>query len=199
MLSLLLITTPSRGGFLAAIVFVLLYSGNKILPKITKGLSYLLFLFVLSFPFWLYFLLKFLPLNYLIIVNRISANRIYLWQAYLKMFVDHPLGVGYFKGSINSLSYKLQSVHLTNGILLYPNSEQHNIYLQILTEFGCWGYFLFSYLLCKLFKQGQNGRNLLISLMIIMLFLNFTNEFVFYLVLGYIFSISTPNAQPKTL
>lgn len=123
-------------------------------------------------------------------IEKISNGRLYLMIPYVNMGLDHPFGIGYFRGWDNYSVYLAPIKEFVDSIRSSQINEQHNIFIQVFSEFGYMGYGIFIAFLVKLvrlvrIRQGEGEVTLLICSLIGYSLLNGLNEMIFYIILAY--------------
>ena len=125
-----------------------------------------------------------------ILIDKFSSLRYQLHIAYAHMgFENYGFCVGYFNGKNLILNSKYL-LHLNILGHMDWSLEQHNLFLQVFSEFGVIGYILFcSFLSCILNKAASLHHNLfiaLVSLLASCLFVNALHEIIIYIYVSFI-------------
>lgn len=166
---LLVLTTGSRAGILAAIIAIFLYLINS------KILNKTILVLVLLYPLFIFFTAT-RGINFQNKINNFSSKRVALQLAVLDIVKEKPLGVGYFRGRSYLAKYRETSK------LPYQAEEPHNLLFQLFLEFGIFGFLFWIYLIFRTWIS--NKVNFYIpGIMIMFSFLNGTHEIIIYLML----------------
>lgn len=149
----------------------------------------LLLLILLAYPLWVLALDALLTMEGQAVLNRFYSGRFTIHGSYLAMLGDHPWGVGYFGGPGLFHHYaELGSRLAAAGGYLYgihhaPVYQQHNLLLQVLTEFGYLGYGIFAFFLWRALTNALSAKNgadfLFMCLLLGFLTLNGLSNFAF--------------------
>src|SRR5690606_21240937 len=85
-------------------------------------------------------------------------------------------------------SYLIPYKDLADSIRGHQLNEQHNIFIQVFSEFGPFCYVFFCFQLHLLFRKIANVevKTMFISLLFGYLFLNGLNDYILYLLIGFI-------------
>ena len=184
LLSFLLIITYLPTSSRTILAMVITYIFLKLIYHLSKNsLKYL------PIPFILFIFLS--PLTFPMIseqlnreqklkLNQVSSERFHLQTAYAKMFFDKPFGTGYMQGRKH-----LKPKEEKYGF--YKDLDQHNIYLQILTEFGFFGFIFYALFIYRTFQIIPNDAYpFAISFFTCFYFINGLNEVIFWISIGFI-------------
>jgi len=195
---ILMLLTFSRGIALGLTVFILLYVLYKLSEKYFKIIIYILGISIICYPVTLYAFSKLADASMQMYFLSLSP-RYYLHLAYINMFLDNPFfGVGYRSG-INYLPeyiYGLKTHLIINLQYFSPLeiSEQHSLFIQVLSEFGAISYLIFGLFLYKLFSMALKHSEILaiscLSFSVSLLFLNCLSEMSFYMFIAFIIKTS---------
>jgi hypothetical protein len=166
---LLMLSTFSRG----AMVCVAVYPIVKLVLNLQPRVRYLAFYGVAFLPF-IFISFKTLSPSFYDKIDRMSSFRISIQERALQELKDKPYGVGYFRGR----AILLDAIH--NEKPKFDAVEPHNVFVQVLYEFGFIGFILF---LASLHMTVMKSRNSLAIIMGLMLFsnLNGLHELAFYM------------------
>ena len=169
----------SRAVYLAIFIFVTYKTLEKTLPK--KSLKYIVIFNLILLPA-LPFITKSLyentsTKNKNFLMHK-SSHRIPYQNLYIQKFLNKPFGFGYYR---SKKQVKANEVPKYSFKII----DQHNTYLQILTEFGIIGFLAFSFFIYKLFSFFTISKQIiLISFLNAFYFVNGLNELSLYLFIG---------------
>ncbi|MBT5094308.1 MAG: O-antigen ligase family protein [Halobacteriovoraceae bacterium] len=204
----LIFMAGSRTAIAVVLVYLILKAFQKL--KNTKIWSQAfrisLILLILS-PFVMRGMNRFLSDDIKRALIKTTSNRYYIHQIYIDMSIKNPFGVGYFNGYnqypkhlVRFDNYLKQDLDILSGTQL---AEQHNAYIQTLSEFGWPGLILLWFFLVKLYLriEKNNKRQLpaYLSLLVFINFLNIFNEVAFYLMLAYLLQESEDSSSTAEL
>ncbi|MBT3981973.1 MAG: hypothetical protein HOE90_11500 [Bacteriovoracaceae bacterium] len=189
-----LVFTVSKGTMLALLLFFALFSLKKLKRLQTWALNILMIVF-LFIPLPIYMSGKMLSYPQKLFMHQLTSKRYFLFLPYIKMGIDHPLGVGYFQGPKYIANYQKSEISEFSEeqkarILAL---QQHSIFVQIFSEFGLIGYLIFSFQLWWLFKISLKNREYEISAAFVSVLAGFSllnglSEMTLYLFIGLIMS-----------
>ena len=124
-------------------------------------------------------------------LTEISSRRYDHWLSYLKMGLDHPLGVGYFQ------SVDLQAQYWPHHT--WENQEAHSMFFQVFSEFGFIGYGIFCYFVLgvarKVVSVDYDNAPIFLYLMVAYSLLNALSEWGFWIGLAVLLSTSLQDAH----
>ena len=104
-------------------------------------------------------------------------------------FENYGFGVGYFNGK-NLILNSEYLLHLNELEYMDWSLEQHNLFLQVFSEFGIIGYILFCgflvYILNKAILVNYNLFIAFISLLASCLFMNALHEIIIYIYISFV-------------
>lgn len=186
----LLFYTASRTGALVLSVGLLLYIIFLIIDIKYKRMFNRTFLIALLLsPFIIILFNKYANIDYKITVENISNGRYFLFIPYLDMGLDNIFGVGYFNGRLLYPTYLEPIKSLVDSIRGHQMNEQHNIFIQVFSEFGVIGYMIFILFLFKVYidlskKCDEEFIMLFFVLLFGYSFLNGLNDMIIYFFIG---------------
>ncbi|NND65522.1 MAG: O-antigen ligase family protein [Gammaproteobacteria bacterium] len=112
----------------------------------------------------------------------VSSHRYAHWTSYLNMGLSSPLGVGYFQGIVIEASY---------GSVIKAQ-QAHNLPLQVFSEFGWFGYLLFSSFILNtarnVWKYARGVAPMLVYLIVVYSFLNALSEWGLWIGIGFLYA-----------
>ncbi len=171
-----------------AVLLLLKFLIKDKLRILLKGFA----LILCSTPLAIWMAFKLAPLEYLQVLERFSSGRIFLFIPYVDMGLDQLFGVGYFNGWDRYEEYMQRFMHIDTGRDRQIN-EQHNIFIQVFSEFGLILYPLWCWQILKVYWQENRDIIPLIlfsTLLVAFSFLNGMNEFILYLSYAWIISVN---------
>jgi hypothetical protein len=174
--SLILISTMSRGGFLAAVIPLLLY-GFFCLKLYRKFLFYFsllvmsVFLLSTDSVFIDRFLYSFFSSNPL----EVTSGRNVLWAYFLEKLSSVSLYEFFFGFGVGSFNF-------------FNQIDPHNVFMHFFWDYGFLGFFVLLYVFFYIFRGLINFNKNRFS---IYLYLSFISFFICFLVEGYLHSIQT--------
>lgn len=119
-----------------------------------------------------------------LMLSKLTNGRFAIAAGYWKMFIQNPLGVGFYKGPESILSFIPAKYSLEQF-----NYHQHSMYVQTLSELGLQGLIVLNYFLLKftnfLIEQDRKLSILWLILLFGLMSLNSFSEFAFYLFIGW--------------
>lgn len=179
--------TFSRGATLAVLVAFMFWLLHKEFNKVCKLATIIALLGVLCYPFVIYLSYKLLNEEQLLLLNSFSSSRLMYHIGYTQLGLDNLVfGTGYFNSNEEFERYA-PAIYSYDVIL-----EQHNIFIQVFSEFGLVGLVLFGIFLNQIrkksFKCGPGCTALFIFVITCLMFLNGLNEFAFWLSVAFIIS-----------
>ena len=184
-----ILLTANRSFIGALFLFFLFIITLRINKRVAFGFGYICFYLMLLYPFIILIVDNVLDLNYKILIDNFSSLRYQLHVAYAYMGFDNfGFGAGYFNGKNLILDSKFL---LRIGALYYNNFalEQHNLFLQVFSEFGIIGYSCFCLFMMTIVNKAKNTDRLFfafISFLFCCLFVNALHEIVIYIYIAYI-------------
>ena len=174
----------SRTGFLVVLIFAFLNLLVSKYPRFNRIIKYFILSLSLT-PVLLWMIWKFAPMSSIELIEKLSNGRFFLWIPYIDMGISNVFGIGYFKGWANYSEYLTPYKQLADSIRGYQLNEQHNIFIQVFSEFGPICYSLFIYQIYKLATIRENNNIYLFSILIGYSFLNGLSDYVLYLIIGF--------------
>jgi len=189
----LIFLTQSRGGIFASVFSLFLFLefifSTKIWERLLKGIL----LAILSYPIWIYLLYTNLSHSTQALLHRLTSARFGIHSTYVKMFLEHPLGIGYFRGkeyySLFGTVDRDSSLARGDLAVICP-LEQHSIFIQALAEFGIVGYLFFALFLWSflhlILKIDRRLAWSWLAILLSFLVINGLNGFGLYFFMAYI-------------
>lgn len=201
----LILLNASRGAFLPILLFIF-FNIIYFLIRNKRFVSYILYIFffiMLSYPFIIYFFHHFISNIELEKDIAIFSSMRYVYHVhYVDIGMNHILGVGYFNG----LHYLKSNINAMGGLFIFNYLsvlEQHNMFIQIFSEFGVIGYIVFGFTFFKLLNIGISKSIYLgmlwVSFLYGFLFLNGLSEFILYLIMSFILNYSRRKYNEKSI
>lgn len=115
-----------------------------------------------------------------------------VWVYYADIGIRHPFGVGFDEGIVeltNIINHHGWFMQLHPGYNL-GIFEQHNLFLQIFSEFGAIGYMFFIIFIILIAKKARkisiNLYGLFVAFLSATLFLNAFSIFIFYFIIAFV-------------
>jgi O-antigen ligase len=180
---LLMIPPFSRGGFIAlGLLLVALLLQKLASQKFMQVFSKIWLIALFSYPLAIYTSWHVFDHSTKVEIAKLSP-RYHLHASYVVMAISNPLGVGTFQGKENILKYQKEVEFKNNPNRLYP-WEPHNLYLQVLVEYGLLGSLSFFILLWGLLKRSGGMAIGLLAILSSFIFLNALSEIILYLYLS---------------
>jgi O-antigen ligase len=185
----LMIPPFSRGGFIAlalllAALFLQRFTSRKVMQVFFK--IWLIALF--SYPIAIYTSWHVFDHSTKTEIAKLSP-RYHLHASYVEMAISNPFGVGIFQGNENISEYQAR-VELKDNPFGTRSWEPHNLFLQVLVEYGLLGYLSFFIFCWRLIKRKELNAGLL-SLLSSFIFLNALSEMILYFYYSIILSSTT--------
>lgn len=187
-----MILTGGRTSLAGLIIYAVVIGLWKIRPNLGKILSIITFLFLFSYPGILKVVDNHITQEQKHLLVKLTSHRYYIHLIYTKMGLDAPIGkgLGFAESEYSAYIKKWESFvrprfssHALDG-----SSQQHSLYLKVLSEAGVIGFFLlflsFSGWLYLAIRSGSQMSGLFIAILANVAFLNASNELALYLVFG---------------
>lgn len=197
-----LVLCASRTAFLVLTFFLFLLFIHVMIKDKMKWVLRGLAIFLCLTPLWIWIFYLFASPELLVVANKFSSGRVMLFIPYIKMGISEAFGVGYFNGWDRFEEFLNYFFHIKTGQNVQLN-EQHNIFLQVFSEFGILFYPLWCWQILKCFWQETKSQLPGIVLMTLLFgfsLLNGLNEFILYLAFAWMISESKlPNTSLKGL
>ncbi len=172
-----------RGVILALAVVFALALVKRVSP-IFRGLSnmasFAIVLGILSIPLSFPLLDLFLTKAEISWLNGQSTDRLFLWKSHINLGWEFPLGVG--------VSNSAEAVYMAS--FLNKVKQAHNTMVQVFSEFGIVGYFLFCIYIVRLYfiSVKKNLASMMVFLLVSATFLNALSFFAYVLISGFVLS-----------
>ena len=185
-----IVFTANRSFLISLSLFVFLFIISKINKRIGVYFGYLCIFLMFFYPFIILEIDKVLNIDNKILIDKFSSLRYQLHVAYAHMgFENYGFGVGYFNGR-NLILNSEYLLHLNELEYMDWSLEQHNLFLQVFSEFGIIGYILFCgflvYILNKAILVNYNLFIAFISLLASCLFMNALHEIIIYIYISFV-------------
>lgn len=187
---LFIIFTANRSFIISLFLFIFLSIISKINKRVSVYFGCLYILFIFLYPFLILGVDRILDIDNKILIDDFSSLRYQLHVAYANMgFDNYGFGIGYFNGK-NLILDSEYLLHLNALERMNLILEQHNLFLQVFSEFGVIGYILFCafiiYILRKAILTNHNLFIAFISLLTSCLFVNALHELIIYIYISFI-------------
>ena len=185
--ALQIFATAGRGAFLPLVIFTGLVIVKRLFNRgLALTISFFLLMLMFLYPLFLLKIHHLLDFDTAVKINFYSSLRYQLHLGYAQIGLEYPLGVGYFNGVKTLPEYTdLFGWRPQENIL-----EQHNLFLQVFSEFGWIGYGLFIIFLLSIVRYAYfiSDRILFgfVSFLSMFLFLNGLHEFIFWAYISFI-------------
>ncbi|MCB9062399.1 MAG: O-antigen ligase family protein [Halobacteriovoraceae bacterium] len=198
------IASVSRTTTVMIIFFLAFYLLLKLSNEnIRKYWSIIVVCILSTTPIVVYLLYHHADYEVLDFIEKKSSGRFFLLVPYLNMGIENIFGVGYFRGIERYPEYLEPIIEFTSKFRKPQINEQHNIFMQVFSEFGPIGYVPFLIFLLQLFFRVSYKKEdlwkvaILMSLFIGFSFLNGLNSFSLYLLLGFCLKNNSEYILPK--
>ena len=187
---LLCIPTMSRNIIIMLVVFTFFSFVYRYLAQFLRGLSFAFVIFSILLPMTIGYIddqIQDRPLlQYKLSI--LTSERNDLYARYRYMFLENPMGVGLMNGK------KLLAIP-NKKYSFYKHLEQHNLFVQILTEFGIVGFILWAFFITKMILISTRINLVyLMSILSLYVFMNGIFDPLIYLGFGLLYGKS-PKAQ----
>ncbi|MCB0393893.1 MAG: O-antigen ligase family protein [Bdellovibrionales bacterium] len=188
-----ILPTWSRAGILGSVLLATLHFVRPRLSKRTQmALGLVGTLGFLLAPFLIHILFQFSSPETATRLSSMSP-RFFQIPSYVDLAIDNPLGVGYRQGGAHVRPYVDRNMVKVDRSPMY--SEQHNLYVQVISEFGFLGFILFGIFLVTITKRSSLNQFRFLPVWLTTLFMfSFTNglsELIFYLAAACTYGLAT--------
>jgi len=172
--------------------FGISFSSHRSIKKVVGYFNKILLALLFLTPLIIYLVNVFAPHSTKASLEVLSSGRFYLYVPYINMGLDNLLGIGYFRGWDNYHIFLEPMKELVDSIRGSQLNEQHNIFIQVFSEFGLIGYGFFIAFLYGIFKRIQETNelererrlSLFVALLLGYSLLNGLNDMIFYFIIG---------------
>lgn len=177
---LLMIPPFSRGGFIALGLLLIALLLQKLTPQnFMRAFTKIWLIALFSYPVAIYTSWHVFDHSTKIEIAKLSP-RYHLHMSYVEMAISNPLGVGVFQGDEHISKYQEQVEFKNNPKRVHP-WEPHNLFLQVLVEYGLLGYLSFFILLWNLLRRSRKLSIGLLAILSSFIFLNALSEIILFL------------------
>ncbi len=189
--------TFSRGIAVSYLVFVFFLFIKKRYSNLTRGLCYVFLSLFLLYPFINMTIYHYAPKNITNFLIKKGSPRHKIHAVYTEYGLKNLLG----RGHLNFINFSLEDGPVLKHNPIVNKQDQHSFSVEVLSEFGIVGYFIFCFFIFQFFgniyKNGKNHAIAFMALLTASFFLNGLSLFHFHIFIAYSYYFSMKECKNK--